>query len=78
MSRGLAVAPRAQSLTVRHGVNPVLVEARGDAVHLVCASRLLELATLFGQGALHHGRLRQRAVGILKTEKMKTLMEIQN
>lgn len=45
----------------------MLVEPRGDGVHLRLTRRLLQLASLLGQGALHHGRLGQGAVWVLET-----------
>lgn len=52
-------------LTVWQRVDPVFVQAHGDGVHLSLARRLLQFSPLLGQSALHHGGLRQRAVGVL-------------
>lgn len=55
-----------KTLTIRQGVDPVLVEAQRDAVHLCLALGLLHLPPLLGQSALHHGGLGQRAVRVLE------------
>lgn len=56
-------------LTVWQRVDPVLVQAHWDGVHLSLSRRLLEFPPLLGQSALHHGGLGQRAVGVLQTHK---------
>lgn len=56
-------------LTVWQRVDPVFVQAHGDGVHLSLPRRLLQFPPLLGQSALHHGGLRQRAVGVLQPHK---------
>lgn len=54
-----------EDLTVRHWVNPVLVETGWDAVHLCSTGRLLQLSPLLRQSTLHHGGLGEGAIWIL-------------
>lgn len=63
-----------QVLTVRHRVYPVLVETGRDAVHLCVAGRLLQLSPLLSESVLHHGRLREGAIWILKRTKMREIV----
>lgn len=58
-------------LTVWQRVDPVLIQPHGDGVHLSLSCRLLQLSPLLSQSALHHGRLRQRAIWILHGGKHK-------
>lgn len=51
---GFGVGAEGGTLTIRHGVDPVLVQTRRDGVHLGLARGLLHLPPLLGQSALHH------------------------
>ena len=57
-------------LTVWHRVNPILVHACRDIFALRSVQRLFHLPALLSEGALHHGCLGQRSVGILHKQEM--------